>query len=410
MANPGFIFTPQDQYSLSSGSDPIDGYPHVMGEDIAGALTANGWPCQACAAWKITAEIFAQKPPFVLGMNLIPDWSVTASEGKEPIPFYQALRKYLKVTVVNILLDQAFHHFDVIAKHSPALDGIVMASLEHSDASFLERIGVPSSRMVHLPWGGPPTEPNPKPFKDRAYDLIFHGGMDPVESNAAYRASLAKRKYPDATIDAMVRATDMVIEEGEGVAAAVEAAGKVEGLDLTQLNLAQAGLILWDVDMRARRIRRRKFLLAFADMPVHFFGKYPPEFAHQFSRASFHGGKTFREIVGIMGDAKISLCETINWRDNAHLRLTYAIPHGCLVAAEKNARLGLDFTDMEDIVFSSHPYGDMAEKARTVLANPRRGQEMADAARSVYESRYTWRETVKALAPFLPPPAKMARA
>ncbi len=207
---------------------------------------------------------------------------------------------------------------------------------------------------------------------------------------------------------AMSRAVEAVVEEGAGVEAAARSGLRSHGVDPGLFNIDQFRLILQMTERQARAVGRHRFLAAFADLPVDFFGEFPRDFQRGFPRATFHAGVPFRQIIEITRDAKMSLSDTIGWRENAHLRLTYALPHGGLPVAERNPRLERDFTDMKNIIFTSYPHRDAADKARAVLDDPRRGQDMVDAARPIYEARYTWRETVKVLAPFLPPPVPPA--
>lgn len=384
-----------------------------MAEDIAATLTANGWPCRAFPTWLIkdVNDLFrAKRTPFILNMNLIPAYEVNATtiRGKdsfqEKIIFYRAWEKYRGVPVVNILIDQAFHHINAIGKYLPWPDGMALATLEQSDLSWLENLGIARGRMIHLPWGGPAPDPKPKPFGKRTHDVIFHGGLEPLESKADFSARCMSLGVPEACGEGLLRAAEQVVEESAGVERAFRAAMEAAGADPARFGTTQVALMLYLIDRRARTIRRHGFLSAFVDVPVQFFGQYPPDFQRRFSRAVFHREKTFREIIEITRDARMSLCESINWRDNVHLRLTYSIPYGCLAVAEKNPHLERDFTDMKNIVFSSYPHGNTAEKVESILANRRLGQEMVDAAMPIYNSRYTWLETVKLLAPFLPPP------
>ncbi|MEK7246335.1 MAG: hypothetical protein AAB223_09990, partial [Pseudomonadota bacterium] len=263
------------------------------------------------------------------------------------------------------------------------------------------------NKMICLPWGGPPPTPNPKPFKDRAYPLIFQGSLGELESEQEF----VKRRKADGTSQpvarGLLRAAERVVEENEELDAIILTEIRKEGVDPARLNVIDFATMVKHVDRRSRTIRRGRFLSAFADLPVHFFGNYPENFRRKFSRARFHGLKAFGEMAEVAGDAKMALCESLNWRENVDLRPPYSMAQGCLIVAEKsNLRLGRDFTDMKNIVFSSHPYRDAAEKVEAILADPKLGQDMIDAARPIYQSRYTWRETVKALAPFLPPPAR----
>lgn len=258
--------------------------------------------------------------------------------------------------------------------------------------------------MTYLPWGGPPPEPKPKPFAKRAHDALFHGGLEAVESEADFSVRVRNLGVPGPCIGALLRATERVVEQDQRVEAALGAALAAHGIDPTAFDAKKTGLMLFHVDQRSRAIRRQAFLLAFTDVAVQFFGKYPADFQRRFPRAVFHGPKTFREVIAVTRETRMSLCETINWHDNVHPRVTYALPRGCLPVAETNARLARDFTDMENIVFSPPRHEGLGDKVRSILADPRRGQAMIDAAMPIYESRYAWRETVKALAPFLPPP------
>lgn len=404
---PGVFFTFQDAYSLSAKLDPLDGYGHVMAEDIAAALTENGWPCRTVPAWKAQRfdELFKiGRVPFVLNMNLIPDIEVTETSTGAATTFYNTWRKYFRLPVVAVLIDQGFHHWTRIRSHLPLGDDMALAVLEKSDEPFLRDAGAAPGRVVHLPWGGPPPEAKSKPFARRRYDLVFHGGMDMPKSEAEFRQQFLALGASDAIAQGAADAVAAVVEEGAGVEDAVRSRLSARGVDPGVFSILQRCKVLQLADRQARSIGRHRFLSAFADLPVDFFGDYPDAFRRGFPRARFHSGIPFRRIIDVMRDAKMSLCETIAWRENAHLRLTYAIPYGCLPVAEKNPRLARDFTDMQDIVFTSHPHADAADKVRALLADPKRGQAMIDAARPIYAARYAWRETVKVLAPFLPPP------
>lgn len=151
MAGSGLFFAFRDTYSLSAGLDPADGYSFVMAEDIAAALTANGWPCRAVPTWLIRDinGLFAgPRPPFVLNMNLIPQMPLTMTRAgangsiPEDVLFYHVWARILGVPVVNVLIDQAFHHVDGIGKHMPMPETMATATLERSDLPFLEALGL----------------------------------------------------------------------------------------------------------------------------------------------------------------------------------------------------------------------------------------------------------------------------
>jgi hypothetical protein len=194
-----------------------------------------------------------------------------------------------------------------------------------------------------------------------------------------------------------------VVEQGTTPTEALATACADAGIDPEKININQLSQLLVAVDVRSRAIRRERFLTAFAALPVHFFGDYCEGFKRKFTRATFHGKRKFSEVMDAVRDTKISLCENLNWWDNVHLRVTYAMANGGLVAAESVPRLARDFADMKNIILTEHPYRDVADKVREVLADPARGQAMVAASRPVYEVGYRWSTTVKALAPFFAP-------
>lgn len=417
---PGFVITLFDQYVSARR---MDGYAHILGRDIAAGLAANGWPCEAVAPWidpHLKAVFEGGLPPFVLAFNLYPDTEIDVNSraGKtEKILLFQLLQDFLKVPVICILCDHVAHHLAYIAryrldddgspKYASPSDGIAFAPLEPGSFPFLEMITVPRSKMICLPWGGPPPAPDPKPFKDRAYQYVFQGSLEELESGREFMRRRKADGMSPPVVRGLLRAAERAVEENEDIHVIVLAEMRKAGIDTARLTVFDLAKMVGHADRRARTIRRDRFLSAFAKLPVHFFGRYPKNFCRKFRRARFHGLKTFGEVTEIAGNAKIALCETINLRENVHMRLPYSMAQGCLVVAEKsNLRLGRDFTDMKNIVFSAHPYQDAAGKVEAILADPRLGQDMIDAARPIYQSRYTWRETVKVLAPFLPPPAR----
>ncbi|MBM3732115.1 MAG: glycosyltransferase family 1 protein [Acidimicrobiia bacterium] len=308
-----------------------------------------------------------------------------------------------KIPVVTILCDHAVHMLHRVVGYDHAALGMSFAALEANSVPFLERAGVPRSRIVCLPWGGPPPDPSPKPFAGRAYDIIFHGSLDSLIPEQEFLRAETAVGLAEPEARAILRAAERVVEGDIDPDRSLPEACAEESIDTSRLDLMRLARMVKATDIRSRAIRRERFLSAFADAPVHFFGNYPEAFKRKFSRAVFHENKSFSEISAISRNAKIALCDMVNFRRNAHLRLMYDQAHGCLSATEHNDRLGGDFTDMENIIFASHPYPDIADKVRAVLADPARGQAMVDAARPIYKSRYTWRETVKALIPLLPP-------
>jgi hypothetical protein len=410
---PGCLVTFSDAYGTTAATSggPTSGYAHFMGADIAAALSANGWPCAALAFGldlELKTILEGPPPPFVVCFNLIPHMKEdTVPRSGEPagqVYVYHYVQGALRVPVICVMLDHVAHRLPAFLQYGPGIEGIAFATLEPNSIPYLERIGVARERIACLPWGGPPPDPAPAPLAGRALDLIFHGSLGELESEEAFAARLAAGDTPEPVVRAILRAADRVVAEEVEMDQALARALRDEGVDLSAFNVVQSTYALIQLDQRARVIRRERFLSAFADLPVHFFGKYPEPFKRKFSRAEFHELKAFGEMIGIIRRAKISLCETINWRHNVHLRATYAMAYGGLVVAERNERLGGDFTDMENIVFTTHPHRDAAAKVGAVLADPALAQRLADAARPIYEQRYTWRETVKVLAPFLPPP------
>lgn len=415
---PGFFITLPDQYAARGR---LDGYAHIIGRDIAAGLAANGWPCEAVAPWldpHLKAVFEGGYPPFVLNLNLLPDTEVDINlpTGKtEKVFLFQLLQDYLRVPVICILADHAAYHLEYFArfqlksdgspKYPSSEGGVAFALLEASSSGFLEGIAVAPSKMICLPWGGPPPAPDPKPFKDRAYPLVFQGSLGESESGKKFIKRVAAEGMSLSAARVVSRAAERIVEEGGDVHVVVMTEMKADDIDPTRLDVLAKMVV--HADRRSRAIRRERFLLAFAKLPVQFFGNFSEKFRRKFTRARFHGLKTFGEMTAVAADAKLALCESINWRENVDLRPPYNMAQGCIAVAEKsNLRLGRDFADMKNIIFSSYPYRDTAKKVEAVLSDAKLGQAMIDAARPVYQSRYTWRETVKALVPFLPPPAR----
>ncbi|MCC7016479.1 MAG: glycosyltransferase family 1 protein [Rhodospirillales bacterium] len=388
------------------------GYAYHLAADIAAGLSDNGWLCHPLALWENpsaeVARMIRNPPPFVMNFNLVPtalfvDLNYEGG-GRERLIFNDALSRVRRVPVISVLCDHAAHVMKEIVKYDYSSNRISFAVLEPSSIPFLERAGVPRARIVVLPWGGPATIPRWKPFKDRAYDIIFQGSLSELSSAEDFVKKEAAAGVPLPAAHAALDAAEVVVEQNETPDQAIQETLAEAGLNPAQIGIVQISGLVAATDLRSRTIRRERFLTAFAGLPVHFFGDYPADFQRRFSRAVFHGKKPFQEMLDVARNAKMALCEMINLRENVHMRLPYAVSSGCLAIAEKNLRLGRDFTDMENIIFSSNPYKDVADKVRTILADSRLGQDMIDAARPIYEARYTWRTAVKALAPLLPPP------
>jgi hypothetical protein len=253
-------------------------------------------------------------------------------------------------------------------------------------------------------WGGPPPDRNPKPIERRRHGIVFHGSLRPLKPEPDFHREAASLSVPAVLADSALGAVERIVE-GEGdIHDSLLAEIRRREIDPATVRLGVLSFLLQDLDLRSRYIRRERFLTAFAGLPVDFFGEFPDSFARTFGRATFHGVKPYGAITEITRDAKITLCENLNWRENIHPRITQAMALGSVVLAESNDTLRESFADMKNIAMVSHPYRNAAEKAEAVLANPALAQAMADAARPIYEARHTWRTAVKALAPFLPPP------
>ncbi len=404
---PGYFFTFKDQYAYPSKSL---GYAHFLAADIAAELTANGWPCELANPTIVSEVSEALAPPypgFALNFNLFPiktiDVDVAVNGGSRQIGIYELLSAYLRRPMICVLLDQAFHVLTEIERNPYAVDSVHFAYFEKSCLYFLLQAGVPRARTVHITWGGPPPDPNPKPIKDRGHDLVFHGRLSLVELDKGLIGQIMSPFPASSMIDLMHEVAGDIVNKRLSVYAALLAGLKNKNIASTALSHKQTAFLAHLADRISRNIRRERFLLAFTDMSVNFFGEFPDSFKIKFSRATFHGTKPYEEVMDFSRDAKIMLCENLNWRSNIHPRATYAMAQGCVVLAERNDTLDKSFADMKTMILTSHPYEDAAGKAAMVLENSALGQGIVDAARPIYESRHTWRETINALAPFLPP-------
>ncbi len=406
---PGIFVSFRDVYVFREQTS-ANGYAHAMAGDIAAALTAKGWPCVPVAPWldEELGGVFAGKrPPFVLNFNLFPKdllANIQRDGALEQVHAYRLLSEFLDIPVICVLLDHAAYHLPNLAFHSYAARNIRFAFFEKSAPPFLAGLGVPGARAVHMRWGGPPPDRNPKPIASRTHDIVFHGSLRPLKPEQDFIGEAENLSVPAALAVAALGAVDRIVEGGEDIHDALLAEFRRRGIDPATVRLEVLGFLLRDLDTRGRRIRRERFLSAFAGLPVNFFGEFPGSFAKKFKRAVFHGVKSYSAIMATTRDAKITLCENLNWRANIHPRITYAMAQGSLVLAEGNDALRDSFTDMETIAMVSHPYRDAAAKAEALLADPALAQAMVDAVRPIYEAGHTWREAVKVLAPFLPPP------
>ncbi|MCC7016478.1 MAG: glycosyltransferase family 1 protein [Rhodospirillales bacterium] len=407
---PGLFVSFRDVYADREPQSAA-GYAHALAGEIAAGLAANGWPCASVAPWldEDLGGVFSGRlPPFVLNFNLLPKdvvANVRRDGGQEQVHVYRLLSEYLRVPVICVLLDHAAHHLPNIVANAYAVRNVRFAFFEKSAAPFLIGLGIPRERAIHMRWGGPPPERNPRPIAARRRAIVFHGSLRPLKPEPDFHRAAASLSVPAVLAESALGAVERIVE-GEGdIYDSLLAEIRRRGIDPATVRLGVLSFLLQDLDLRSRQIRRERFLSAFAGLPVDFFGEFPDSFARKFGRATFHGVKPYGAIAEITRDAKMTLCENLNWRENIHPRITQAMALGSVVLAESNDTLRESFADMKNIALVSHPYRDAAEKAEAVLANPALAQAMADGARSVYGARHTWREAVKALAPLLPPPA-----
>jgi glycosyltransferase involved in cell wall biosynthesis len=406
---PGLFVSYRDTY-VHHETGSADGYAHALAADIATALSANDWPCVPVAPW-LDADlggVFAGRlPPFVLNFNLLPK-DVVATVRRAGIEtqesIYALLSESLGTPVICVLLDHAAHHLPNIVLNAYAARNVRFAYFEKSSWSFLSGLGIPRERAIHLRWGGPPPDQHPKPIACRRGGVVFHGSLRPVKAESDFFRAAAALSVPAVLAEAALAAVAPIIEEDADTYVALLAEIRRRGIDPASVLLGVKSFLLSELDLRSRYVRRERFLTAFAGLPVDFFGTFPNEFAAKFPRATFHGSKSYGEVMAFTRDAKLVLCENLNWQENIHPRVTYAMAQGTPVLAESSAVLRASFADMKNIALVSHPYRDAAEKAEALFADPALAQALADAARPVYEAGHTWREVVKALAPLLPPP------
>ncbi|MSO85440.1 MAG: hypothetical protein EXR02_06405 [Rhodospirillales bacterium] len=124
---PGIVFGNLDQYSAT----PEGSYISELTQDIAAALTANGWPCEMIPpmpAAVISRGLSEPRPPFCLTLNYIPVIEVPVGPGKKQ-SLYGVMAHNLSIPMICMLIDHPAHLIGAIWAHTNGPDRIGYAVL-----------------------------------------------------------------------------------------------------------------------------------------------------------------------------------------------------------------------------------------------------------------------------------------
>src|SRR6202012_4744155 len=107
----------------------------------------------------------------------------------------------------------------------------------------------------------------------------------------------------------------------------------------------------------------------------------------------------FAEIRKLMARSRIVLNSTNKFPDGSHERIWYGMAEGAAVLTDASRYLERYFTHGRDILYLPR-HGDLTEIAAEVtslLAAPRRLDQLVEAARPVYAAHHTWRTRLEIL-------------
>ncbi|MEQ8195129.1 MAG: glycosyltransferase [Rhodospirillales bacterium] len=367
-----------------------ESYVHVISSDMAAALSGAGAPCRpvnllnADDVQRVAAAI-VEPPDFLLTLNLM------------PLGFMLNDRHYadlLSCKVFCLCLDSPIRLADLFAPgRFERLHDFYFGILEDSHRALLEEHGIAPDRIFPFPHGGPPVDENAPAFGERGVDIMFSGGIGAAETPDAFFDRIGihdtglRKALEDAAENTLAGAGDVV--------ACIGTAFCDHGIEPN--DSFDRAAVFEDVDAWTRTLRRHRLFAALKNLEIHFHGKFDESFVTAQPNGVFHEPVSYRRVIELSKNAKITVNDTINLMDSALFRFYYALADGCLMATETNTFIAAEFEDGVHAIHLDARKGDNADKIEACLRDPTRGRRIVAAAQARYRERHTWAARMPAL-------------
>lgn len=383
----GYVVSCYDAYA-DEGGDRANSYFETLVQGVRGALDTRGFRSRVFRPWlpegTTIIRSWDQKPPaFVVTYNLNPSLTLGDDLILDRVPS----------RVVCVLLDHPAHAAEKILSYAKFRD-FRYGAMDPAHADYLIALGVPPAHVFLFPQAGPAPRDDVPGFAARERRALFFGGINEVPSDAEFGASRVGGD-PLAT-RALARAVERILADGgEDVAPAVLACLTEAGF-ATDAPMLDMAVLIREVDLRARAIRRHRLFAALKGTEVHFYGWYTPEFRAANPKGVFHGAISFGAALELARASRVVVNDTINLRHAALIRFFYSIANGALVATEKNAFIDSQFGN--GVRFIDRADAASADALADSMDDRRAWEERTAAATAALAAGHTWNHRADALA------------
>ncbi len=331
------------------------------------------------------AGAIVNPPDFLLTLNLM------------PLGFILGERHYtdlLNCKVFCLCLDNPIHLTDLFMPGQfERLNEFYFGTLENAHAKILEEHGINKENIVPFAHGGPPVDTQAPPFDKRAIDVMFSGGISAAETSPIIFERLS---INDTSIrKALEGACENTLAGAGDIAHCTAEVFREHGIENDAV-LDKHG-VLNSLDVWTRTLRRHRLFETLKDLEINFYGNFHETFKTAHPKSVFHDPVSYRQVIGLSKNAKITINDTINLMDSALFRFYYALADGCLMATETNPFLAGEFIDGQHAIHLDNRDPGNADKIKSYLADPARSQNMVKAAQDHYAAHHTWAARVPPL-------------
>lgn len=313
--------------------------------------------------------------------------------GTELIPG-QNLWESLNIPCVNILMDHPYAH-DAALSSSPS--NCIVLCVDRNHVRYLDRFFPNIPVCGFLPHGGiyalsdPGRDIYPK-LCDRSIEIMYMGSLsrkfaDADKPDFSAFNELDLEKYADIVYERMISQPAFTMEQ------IIEETLLSDGITLPDDRLRQVIRALHYIDMYASSYYRELFVktLVNAGLPVTIYGRGWDicDWLGK-SNVDFRGAVNAYDAVKLMRNAKIVLNSMPWFRDGSHDRVFNAMLSGAVAVSEESIYMREAVPKNCGVLFSLDEMGAMPDKIKSLAADEKTAQALADCGFSHAKSMHTW--------------------
>ena len=254
---------------------------------------------------------------------------------------------------------------------------------------YLRDMGCPHP-AVFLPHGGPQAAPDSLPMDRRDIPALFVGNLAIPPTFAGFRARLADAPAYLAAL--CEQALPQVLEAAADPYLALRACGQARGIDCAKdLAGAVVARLVGHIAAYAEAYHRLAALRALSRVPLLWAGDVGESVrAHGLEHVEFLGPVSAGHALELMGRSRVVLNSVSVFRAGSHERIWYGMANGAVIVTDPSSYVAEDFTYGRHLLDIGVAGQDHGQGLRDLLEQPRALQDMADAARPIYQRRHTW--------------------